>query len=77
MAKITLFIVLISMVMVHSVQFVVGDGEPSSAPIADVVAIAEPVSGNGPSSAPIADVVAVAGPVSGGAPSSAPAPAPQ
>ncbi|KAK8523419.1 hypothetical protein V6N12_047939 [Hibiscus sabdariffa] len=74
MAKITLFIVLISMVMVHSVQFVVGDGEPSSAPIADVVAVAEPVSGNGPSSAPIADVVAVAGPVSGGAPSSAPAP---
>ncbi|KAK8654870.1 hypothetical protein V6N13_107466 [Hibiscus sabdariffa] len=74
MAKIALFIVLISIVMIQSVQFVVGDGEPSSAPIADVVAVAGPVSGNEPSSAPIADVVAVAGPVPGGAPSSAPAP---
>ncbi|KAK8523420.1 hypothetical protein V6N12_047940 [Hibiscus sabdariffa] len=76
MAKITLSIVLISIVMIYSVQFVVSDGEPSSAPIADVVAVAGPVSGNGPSSAPIADVVAVAGPVSAGAPSSAPTPAP-
>ncbi|KAK8654873.1 hypothetical protein V6N13_107469 [Hibiscus sabdariffa] len=76
MAKIVLSIVLISVIMIHSVQFVVGDGEPSSAPIADVVAVAESVSGNEPSSAPIANVVATAGPVSSGEPSSAPVPAP-
>ncbi|KAK8654869.1 hypothetical protein V6N13_107465 [Hibiscus sabdariffa] len=76
MAKVALSIVLISMIMIHSIQFVVGDGEPSSAPIADVVAVAEPVSSNEPSSAPIANVVAAAGPVSSDEPSSAPAPAP-
>ncbi|KAK8523428.1 hypothetical protein V6N13_113373 [Hibiscus sabdariffa] len=76
MAKIALSIVLISMIMIHSVQFVIGDGEPSSAPIADVVAVGEPVSGNEPSSAPIANVVAAAEPVSSGTHSSSPTPAP-
>ncbi|KAK8987463.1 hypothetical protein V6N11_027214 [Hibiscus sabdariffa] len=46
MAKIALFIVLVSMIMIHSAQVVVSDNEPSAAPIADVVAVAGPVSGS-------------------------------
>ncbi|KAK8511201.1 hypothetical protein V6N12_033481 [Hibiscus sabdariffa] len=53
MAKIAVFIVLISMIMIHSVQFTVADDAPSPAPIANVVAVGEPVSTGGePSSAP-------------------------
>ncbi|KAK8987481.1 hypothetical protein V6N11_027231 [Hibiscus sabdariffa] len=52
MAKIALFIVLVSMIMIHSAQVVVSDNEPSAAPIADVVAVAGPVSGSESSPAP-------------------------
>ncbi|KAK8582682.1 hypothetical protein V6N13_069454 [Hibiscus sabdariffa] len=45
MAKIALFIVLLSMIMIHSAQVVVSDNEPSAAPIADVVAVSGPVHG--------------------------------
>ncbi|KAK8511114.1 hypothetical protein V6N11_046434 [Hibiscus sabdariffa] len=40
------------MIMIHSTQVVVGDNEPSAAPITDVVSVAGPVSDGGPSSAP-------------------------
>ncbi|KAK8987476.1 hypothetical protein V6N11_027226 [Hibiscus sabdariffa] len=52
MAKIALFIVLLSMIMIHSAQVVVSDNEPSAAPIADVVAVSGPVSGSESSPAP-------------------------
>ncbi|KAK8582695.1 hypothetical protein V6N13_069467 [Hibiscus sabdariffa] len=52
MAKIALFIVLVSMIMIHSAQVVVSDNEPSVAPIADAVAVAGPVSGSESSPAP-------------------------